>query len=250
MNPRSFVILAAATAVVVVAAAVSTFVESRVGADIQLYDEPMFPRLVERANEAARIIYRTATDSAELVLKDGVWGYTAKQNYPVNAGNIRSAVAAIAALRRLEPKTDDPQRYPSLAVEDVNATARGREVTVYAADGEKLASVIIGRSSNTMTFDPLGGTYVRVPGERRSWLARGNVALPPSALDWMERQIVHVPGPDISHLQIFENGQLALNTEKVTDEGGVQRYMLTPPDEKVQAVDSAVKQVEIGRAHV
>ena len=126
MNPRSFVILAAATAVVVVAAAVSTFVESRVGADIQLYDEPMFPRLVERANEAARITYRTATDSAELVLKDGVWGYTAKQNYPVNAGNIRSAVAAIAALRRLEPKTDDPQRYPSLAVEDVNATEIGR----------------------------------------------------------------------------------------------------------------------------
>lgn len=243
MNPRSFVILGAFTAVALVAAAVATVIESRVGADVQLYDEPMFPRLVARANDAARITYRTATDSADIVLKDGVWGYTAKQNYPVNAGNIRSAVAAVAALRRLEPKTDDPARYQSLAVEDITPEARGREVTIYATDGELLASVIIGRSSSTMSFDPLGGTYLRVPGERRSWLARGNVALPPSALDWMERQIVHVPGPDISHLQIYEGGQLVLNTEKITDDSGVQRYVLTPADDKLQAVDSAVKQV-------
>ena len=125
-------------------------------------------------------------------------------------------------------------------------SACSREITIEAADGQKLASVIIGRTSATMTFDPLGGTYVRVPGDARAWLVRGNVALPPSALDWIERQVVHVPGPDIKALQIFEGGQMVLNVEKEIDEGQVQRYQLVPRDEKMQAVDSAVKQVQSG----
>ncbi len=244
MNPRSFLILAGLTAVAVVAAGGATLVQSRVGADVQLYDEPMFPRLVERANDAAKITYRTAMESAVIEFKDGAWRFTDRYGYPVATSNIRSVIAAVAALRKLEPKTDTPARYASLAVEDVTAElARSRELIVEAADGTVLASVVLGRTSGTMTFDPLGGMYVRVPGDARAWLVRGTVALPPSAVDWMERQIVHVPGPDIKTLQIKENGQLVLNTEKETDQSGVSRYQLVPRDEKIQAADSAVKQV-------
>ena len=244
MNPRSFLILAGMTVVVVVAATGATIVQSRIGADVQLYDEPMFPRLVERANDAAKITYRTATESAVIEFKDGAWRFTDKYGYPVSTGNIRSVIASVANLRKLEPKTDTPARYASLAVEDVTADqARSRQLIVELADGTILASVVLGRTSGTMTFDPLGGMYVRVPGDPRAWLVRGTVALPPSATDWMERQIVHVPGPDIKTLQIKENGQVVLNTEKETDQSGVSRYQLVPRDEKVQAVDSAVKQV-------
>ncbi len=257
MNPRSFLVLAGLTAVAVVAAAGATIVQSRVGADVQLYDEPMFPRLAAcavpvgpdgncarpRANDAAKITYRTATESAVIEFKDGAWRYQDRYGYLVSTGNIRSVIASVAALRKLEPKTDTPARYPSLAVEDVSATARSRGLIVEAADGTVLASVVLGRTSGTMTFDPLGGMYVRVPGDARAWLVRGTVALPPSAVDWMERQIVHVPGPDIKTLQIKENGQLVLSTEKETDQSGVSRYQLVPRDEKIQAADSAVKQV-------
>jgi hypothetical protein len=258
MNPRTFLILAGATVVGVIAAGGATIVQSRIGADVQLYDEPMFPRLAAcavsvapdgscarpRANDAAKITYRTASETAVIELKDGVWRYTGKYGYPVSAGNVRSVIASIASLRKLEPKTDTPARYPSLAVEDVTAAAaRSREIVIETADGTVLASAVLGRGSNTMTFDPLGGMYLRVPGDARAWLVRGNVALPPSVVDWMERQIVHVPGPDIKTLQIKENGQLVLNTEKETDSMGVVRYQLVPRDEKIQAADSAVKQV-------
>ncbi|MBM3507662.1 MAG: DUF4340 domain-containing protein [Alphaproteobacteria bacterium] len=244
MTPRTFLVLAGATAVGLVAALSATIVQSRIGADVQLYDEPMFPRLVERANDASKITYRTATETAVIELKDGVWRNSGKYGYPVSAGNIRSVIASIAALRKLEPKTDQPNRYASLAVEGITAEmARSRELIIEAADGTLLASVVLGRASNTMTFDPLGGMYVRVPGNPRAWLVRGTVALPPSAVDWMERQIVHVPGPDIKTLQIKENGQIVLNTEKETDQSGVVRYQLVPRDERIQAADSAVKQV-------
>lgn len=244
MNTRAFLILSGLTVVGVIAAAGATFVQSRVGADVQLYDEPMFPRLVNRPNDAAKVIYRTPTESATIELKDGVWRLLDKYGYPVQSGNVRSVVATIASLRKLEPKTDQPSRYASLSVEDVRGEgARSRELIIEAADGERLAAVVIGRTSRTMNFDPLGGTYVRVPGEARAWLARGTVVLPPSAVDWMERQIVHIPGPDIAALQIKEGGIVVLNTEKEVDPNGVSRYQLLPRDEKIQAADSAVKQV-------
>ncbi|MSP20218.1 MAG: DUF4340 domain-containing protein [Alphaproteobacteria bacterium] len=243
MTPKNFIVLAGITVVAVVGAIAATIIESRVGSDIQLYDEPMFPRLVENANDVARITYRTATETAVIEQKDGVWRYADKYGYPVSTGNVRSVIASIAALRKLEPKTDAPARYASLAVEDVGPAARSREVIIEGPNGVRLAAVVLGRASGTMQFDPLGGMYLRVPGEARSWLVRGTVVLPPSATDWMERQIVHVPGPDIKAIQVKEKGQLVLNTEKEVDPNGVSRYQLVPRDEKTQAADSAVKQV-------
>ena len=246
MRPAAFLGLSAATVVGVAAAAGAVIYETRVAGHTQMVDEPMFPELVARANEVTRVTYRTPNEDAVIELVDGEWVFANRYNYPVRSGNVRSVVASIAALRRLEPKTDNPEMYSRLSVEGVDAeNARSREL-VLEAGGDVLAAVIIGRAGETMRFDPLGGTYVREIDEPQSWLARGTVPLPPTPLDLMERQVVHVPGPDIREIQIWEGGASVLHAEKLEDDMGVLRYHLIPPSDTDRAVDAAVKQLAAG----
>lgn len=247
MRPVAFLILAAAAALGVIAAASTVLYESRLASQTVVVDEPLFPALVERANEVARVTYRTPTEDAVIELRDGDWVFASKNNYPVQAGNVRSIVATLASLRRLEPKTDDPEKYSRLSVEDVKSEgATSRELVLETADGTVLAALILGRLSQVMQFDPLGGTYIREIGEATSWLARGTVVLPPTALDLMNRQVVHVPGPDLRELQIWEAGESVLHAEKLEDEYGVMRYVLVPVSEEIRAADSVVKQLASG----
>lgn len=247
MTPRTFTALVFATIIGVVAAASMVIYESRLASQTVVVDEPLFPALVERANDVARIIYRTRWDEAVINFQDGKWVYENKNNYPVEAKNVRSIVTTIASLRRLEPKTDDPEKYSRLSVQGAD-TERGdsRELVFETSDGTVLAAVIIGRPSKTMQFDPLGGTYIREIGDSLSWLARGTVVLPPRPMDLTKRQIVHVPGPDIREIQIWEDGKEVLHAQKLEDDAGVLRYTLIPSDTKIRAADSAVKQLASG----
>jgi len=244
MTPKSFLTLTGVTVLGVIAAASTVVYESRVSSRTIVVDEPLFPALVERANEVSHVTYRTPWEDATVALVDGVWVFVNKNNYPVQTGNVRNLVAAVASLRRLEPKTDDPEKYHRLAVEDVKSEgAASRELVMTTADGTVLAAVIIGRMSDVMRFDPLGGTYIREVGESQSWLVRGNIALPPTPLDLMRRQVVHIPGPHIRELEIFEGGESVLHVEKFKDDADVMRYSLIPPNEEIRAADGAVKQL-------
>ena len=246
MRPGSFLGLAAATVIGIAAGSGAVIYQSRVSGHTQVMDEPMFPELVVRANEVTRVSYRTPGGDATIDLIDGEWVFTEKHNFPVRAGNVRSVVASVAALRRLEPKTDNPELYPRLQVEGVDAEdGRSREV-ILEAGGDVLAAVIVGRPGEIMRFDPLGGIYLREIGEDQAWLARGTIPLPPTPLDLMERQVVHVPGPDIREIQIWEGDESVLHAEKLADDAGVLRYVLMPPSDTVRAIDGLVKQLAAG----
>ena len=246
MRPKSFLILSGITAVGIALAAGALFYESATTTNVQVLDEPMFPALVARANEVAKVTYRANDETATILLERDQWVLTDYHNYPVHAGSVRSVVAAIAALRRLEPKTDDPEKYERLEVMDVEAEgATSRELVLETADGTVLAAVILGQISRTLFYDPLGGMYVRDPREARSWLVRGTVAVPPTGLDWTTRQVVHLPGPDITGIVIRE-GDATITTEKEMDENGVMRYQLIPRDDEIRASDEMVKRLSGG----
>ena len=168
MTPKSFAILVSATAIGFAGAIGAVIVESRTSAGPVEIDQPMFPELVARANDVAVLRFRTG-DSESTIVRAG---------YPVPTDNVRTVVGGIASLRRFEEKTDQPNLYAKLGVQDVGGTdANSREVILETADGVELAAIILGRISNTMQFDPLGGMYVREPGDPRTWLVRGTVAL-------------------------------------------------------------------------
>lgn len=247
MTPRYFLALAGATVIGVAGAVIAVVQETRTAGGAEEVDQLMFPALVERANDVTTVRFRSADAEATITFDGESWIFVERNGYPVPTANVRSVVSGIASLRRFEPKTDDPGKYARLGVEDIGTPeATSREVILETAGGAELAAVILGRISNTMAFDPLGGLYVREPGDPRTWLVRGAVALPPSAAEWMERQIVHVPGPDIQRLVIHEGPEVVLTAAKRQDEGDIIRYHLDPDEEGIRAADSAWKQVASG----
>ena len=250
MTPRSFAMLVGATAIGFAGAIGAVVVESRTTAGPVEIDQPMFPELVARANEVAVLRFR-APNSESTIVRDGDgWALLERAGYPVPMDNVRTVVAGIASLRRFEEKTDQPGLYSKLGVEDVGAAdANSREVILETADGVELAAIILGRISNTMQFDPLGGMYVREPGDPQTWLVRGTVALPPTAAEWMVQQVIHIPGPDIQKVVIREGPDVVLTAAKQAD-ADLIRYHMVPEIEGTRAVDSAWKQVASGAVSV
>ena len=251
MTPKSFVMLVGATAVGLAAALGAVVVESRSAIGAAEIDQPLFPELVARANEVAVLRFRAPNSESTIVLDGDGWGFLERARYPVPTDNVRTVVAGIASLRRFEEKTDKPDLYFRLGVQDVGAEdSNSREIVLETADGEELAAIILGRVSSTMQFDPLGGMYVREPGNPRSWLVRGTVALPPTAAEWMVQQVIHIPGPDIQKVAIREGGETNLTAVKQDEGEGLTRYHMFPEIEGMRAVDSAWKQVASGAVSV
>jgi hypothetical protein len=249
MTPKSFVFLVCATAIGLAAAIGAVVVESRTAAGPVGVDQPLFPVLVARANEVAVLRFRNRDAESTIVRVGDGWGLVERARYPVPTDNVRTVVAGIASLILFEEKTDQPDLHSRLGVEDVEAeNSFSREVTLETADGEELAAIILGRVSNTMQFDPLGGMYVRKPGNPRTWLVRGTVALPPTAAEWMIQQVMHIPGPDIQKVVIHEGAE-TLIAAKQEDEDLI-RYHMVPEVEGMRAVDSAWKQVASGAVSV
>ena len=249
MTPKSFVFLVGATAIGIAAAIGAVVVESRTAAGPVEVDQPLFPEMVSRANEVAVLRFRNRDAESTIVRVGEGWGLVERAGYPVPTDNVRTVVAGIASLRRFEEKTDQPDLYPRLGVEDVGAeNSYSREVILETADGEELAAIILGRVSNTMQFDPLGGMYVREPGNPRTWLVRGTVALPPTAAEWMVQQVIHIPGPDIQKVVIREGAETLIAIKQEDDD--LIRYHMVPEVEGMRAVDSAWKQVASGAVSV
>jgi len=92
----------------------------------------------------------------------------------------------------VEPKTQQPEFYPRLDVEDPG-NGKSTLVTLKDKSGATLAELIIGKRR----YDRLGtgtdGVYVRKPGDSRAWLARGSLEFSDQLSSWLDRRILDIP---------------------------------------------------------
>src|SRR5882672_5139173 len=173
MKPTTFLVLLAATAVSVVAAGYAVVSESRIQAPAIAGGKPVFGDLLAHANDVESV-----TGKFAIARKGGGWALAEKDDYPVAADKLRQLVAGLADLRLLEAKTDQPDRYARLDVEDIAAKdAKSKQVMLAGAGGKPLATLIVGKQNFTSDLNGLHGVYVRKPGTAQAWLAQGAVEL-------------------------------------------------------------------------
>jgi Domain of unknown function (DUF4340) len=202
MAKRSLVALALVTLLMVVAA-VATLMTSGGGPGRAGSDERALPALGPRLGEAATVeIRRTGLDLT--FVRDGNdWLVEQKSGYPADAAKVRRVVLALADMTLVEPKTAEPALYPRLGVED---PGHGKSTLVVVKDksGTDIARLIVGRRS----YDRLGagndGVYLRMPGDSRSWLARGSLDFSDDVPGWLARQIVDVPSSRIAKVAVTQ----------------------------------------------
>jgi hypothetical protein len=203
MSPRVFLGLLAVTVITSAAALITTLAQPT-AAPVRYVDEPAFPALRENPDAVAKVVLTTPEGSFTLVRETGDrWSALERFGYPVEEDQVRALIVALADMRLIEAKTRLPERYGRLEVEDVDAEdAKSRLLRVESADGKVLAEAILGKQQHRLTGNQAAGTYLRRPGEARSWLASGGVAIDGEVVNWLDDEIVYLDGKRIGRIEI------------------------------------------------
>lgn len=217
MKARSFAVLCAVTLLVVVAAGVTIVRDLR--SDINLGgSEKLFPALLDEADRLAVIILRNDETTLTIQNNEDGWSLDGRDGYPVRADAIRGLVLKLAGLEKVEAKTERPELYSRLGVNDVEAEgARSTEIELIDHGGGVLARLLVGKSAAGVGEE--GGLYVRKPEESRSWLVRGRLAPTLDAGGWIERRITDIPATDVRSVRIVHpDGETIVASKRATDD--------------------------------
>jgi Domain of unknown function (DUF4340) len=202
MHARSLILLASATAALV-AIAIVVLASGDRGVSRAAPDQSAFPALAARLGDVASVTVSRDGTTMTLIRDGDNWLVAEKGNYPANAAKISQIVRAVADLTLVEPKTQNPDLYPRLEVEDPG-NGKSTLVAVKDKSGGDLAQAIVGKRR----YDRLGagndGVYLRKPGEAQSWLARGTLDPSGDAASWLDRQIIDISEKKIAKVTLTQ----------------------------------------------
>jgi uncharacterized protein DUF4340 len=202
MQKRSLILLAAATAVMVVLAVVALatggYAVSRAGPDRRA-----FPGLADKVGEVESVAVRRSGLDLTFERQGDLWLVEQKGDYPAAPGKIRQIVLAVADMTLVEPMTRRPDLYSRLEVEDPGK-GKATLLTLKNKSGAVLARLIVGKRR----YDRLGagndGVYVRKPGDPQSWLARGALDFSDTPANWLDRGIVDLADSRVAKVSLTQ----------------------------------------------
>ncbi len=134
-----------------------------------------------------------------LAQTDDGWVIEDRNRYPASFEKIKSLVVGLGRLRRIEPKTERPDRYARIGVEDAGPGAASTEISLLDRDGAPIARLLVGNESFAGGTD---GRYVRIPGDARAWLAAGSLDLSLAIRDWAAPEVVDIAANEVREVRI------------------------------------------------
>ena len=190
MNPKTLTVLTAVTLVVAGLAFVGTREREQARAAAGAAAGPLYPGLLDRANDVAAIDIVGADGELRLENGGSDWVLASKDRYPVDFEDVKNVVLGIARMEILAATTSKPERYEKLGVRDPgDPDSRSSRVTLRDASGQALADLIVGIAKYDAGGDAL---YVRRAGESQSWLVSGELTVSSRAKNWLETEILEL----------------------------------------------------------
>lgn len=199
MRLPAFLALSATTVAAVVVAGVLVVGQPRPSTSVGT-GEVFFPALTGEANQIASIRIQRGDQTTTIAQGDHGWVIKERGDYPASIEKIKQLVVALSQLRRVEAKTDRPDHYASIGVEDPGPDAHSAQVSILDAQGKPLAQILVGEAPTSGAATD--AHFVRVPGESRAWLAAGAIEVDPAVATWVDPTVVNVPGDEIAEVQI------------------------------------------------
>ena len=178
MNSKSFLIFLIFTTVVVIAAGIS--IASRYNATTSGFlEERVFEGFSKKFSNVDEIIVQDKDKTIKVKRSGENWLMVGRSDYRASSEAVRNILVGVAELRLKEPKTERANLYSRLAVRDVSEPgAKSTLLTIKDKNGDVLATLLVGRETSEVSGASDVGRYIRKPGEARSWLAEGRLALP------------------------------------------------------------------------
>ena len=191
MRLKSFVILTAATVVVAVAAIV---VQTGTPSTTEVASgEKLFTDLGSELNDVVRIEITQHDESFTIVREGEDWVLRERAGYPVDPSAVKRVLSAMVDMETVEVKTDKPEAYPRIQVEDVTAeNAKSVQIVLKGGDGKDVARLLVGKTRASRTARDTDRLYVRRPGETQSWLVKSSLSVEKDPVRWLDREVVDI----------------------------------------------------------
>lgn len=232
MNRNSLIILAAITLTMVVAAVV---VVSEERSPTSMSNDKLLPTLSENINNAAAITIASNRYRTELERDGDTWNIANSDGYPALFDKVRSLLINLTELRTKERKTDNPDLYHYLNVQDpATRDSNSTRVTVRNSDGEVLADVLLGKARKSKVTGLQTGLYVRKPDAEHALLVEGRAPVSAKKTDWFNTDIINIASERVREVLIEHPDGRRLRVYRDSPEGNFELDNL-PADRRIQS---------------
>jgi len=245
MNVRALTVLASLAAVVSLAAVWAVHREVK-DWRTPAHGKPVFPGLAERIEDTGKLVVHHAGKQLTILRRDSGWVLQESDGYAVQAKQVQRTLVGLSELRWLEPKTQKPELYAKLEVEDTDAKhAKSRRIEAFDRKGGKFADLIVGRENLQLQTISDGGVYIRKPGEQQAWLAGGQLLVGGEAKDWLVNRIIDIPRTRMAHAVVHHPNGDVITVEKTGTSDPPFKVTGIPSEQKLA---DKLYPTDIGRA--
>ena len=181
----------------------------------------VFPALLEQVNSVTRVRV-TGSEGTFAVARDGdAWVVEEKERHPADPDRVHKLLVGAAGMKRLEPKTSDPERYPKLWLEDpTGEDARSVGLVLEDASGTVLADWVLGDRRPSKSDASRTELYIRTVGDPQAWLVEGSVPGGGKIIDWLDRLVARIDRERLRTAEIFHtDGAMVAVSKEVPADG-------------------------------
>jgi len=194
---RSFSYLAVLTLLAIVALMVFAPKDRSTG--IPVADTLLSPEIAGQINAVNRVEIITAGNQTVATLNRSGDNWTLEQmgGYPADWSKLQALLAGLAQARVVETKTDKPEYYARLGVEDIGTDSAGGTLVNLGA-GDQTIGILIGHRAEGRQ-----GQFVRLQESAASALVDREFDLSINQLDWADTKIIDISSSEVAQVEII-----------------------------------------------
>jgi len=157
------------------------------------------PSIAEQVNEVDRVEIVSAGNQtiATLLKSGGRWQLEQMHGYHANWSELQTLLADLAQARIVEQKTDKPEYYALLGVDDIAGKDAG-SVLVKVSVGDQTTGILVGNQAQGGA-----GQYVRLQDESASALLDRQLEVSTRLLDWADSRIIDINSAEVAEVEII-----------------------------------------------
>ena len=200
----------------------------------------VLPQVADRLDAVARVALVKGGVKTTLVRQGNDWTVEERGFYRADGDKLHQVLLGLADLTYVEPKTQKPDLYSRLELEDADKPdAKSTLVTVSDEKGSLLGEIIAGKHRVDQLGGGNDGVYVRKPGDAQSWLARGSLDLSGDMAGWLDKKLMDLPVAQVKSVVLTAagGGALSFGRQKPDDKFALAS---PPPAGKKLKSDSAL----------
>ncbi len=177
----------------------------------------LIPSLQRDMGRIATITLRQGAQTLTLERTGDAWSLKDRGGYPVQGERVRALLLRLADAALVDRKTRNPERYPLLELEDATAKdAKSRQLVIADDKGRAIADLIVGKRSVEQFAAGKGGTYIRKPGDRDTWLVSTEIDVNPTVNQWVDTTVFEAEIAKVKRVEVDLGGSEKVIVERET----------------------------------